>query len=106
MMQQNKKELDEAHLIKKKRSVDAVDMDGNRDNKLQKVFKKFIETNGESHKAFKTNEVNCLTGDCRVLTAKISKRARGFGQRTLACVGDPYASSGSRCVPIEGLYIG
>ena len=41
--------------------------------KIQKVVKKFFSTNGEAHKVFKTEEINCLTGDCRVLTAKISK---------------------------------
>jgi hypothetical protein len=44
-----------------------------RNSKIQRVIKKFFETGGESHKAYKTNEINCLTGDCRVLTAKISK---------------------------------
>lgn len=35
----------------------------------------------------------------------IDKRGKNGGG-TLTCLGDPYSNSGSRCVPIEGLYIG
>lgn len=61
-----------------------------------------------------------MTGDCRVLTVKISIvnwiklfwiqiisdllfLERG-GNKRLACIGDPYSSNGSRCLPIEGNY--
>ena len=55
----------------KKRSIN--EESDARHSKLQKAVKKFFASNGEAHKVFKTDEINCLTGDCRVLTAKISK---------------------------------
>jgi hypothetical protein len=71
---------------------------------------------------YKANDLKCVTGDCRILTVKISnisflnnecffflnqqiisinKQERG-GSKRLACVGDPFSVSGSRCLPIEG----
>ena len=61
---------DEGSMIKKRSVNEEAD---SHHAKLQKVVKKFFASTGEAHKVFKTEEINCLTGDCRVLTAKISK---------------------------------
>lgn len=88
-------------------------------------MKRYFGSSNEYLKMHNTNDVNCLTDDCRILTAKPGKYVQASncysrhlnfvyliekknkaGLGNLACIGNPYHNLGSRCVIIEGLYIG
>ncbi|RNA41611.1 hypothetical protein BpHYR1_003985 [Brachionus plicatilis] len=70
----------------------------------QGIEKRFFSPRFGPMKIHKNRDINCLTHDCKWFMTK-DKRAKNGGG-TLTCLGDPYSNSGSRCVPIEGLYIG
>ena len=77
---------------------------GNNNGLLKRLFDKIMP----STLSYKANDVSCVTEDCDIQTLKIKRmdRKNRHGPNNFACVGNPYTDSGSKCYPIEGLYIG
>ncbi|CAF0706698.1 unnamed protein product [Brachionus calyciflorus] len=72
--------------------------------KIHSLNKRLFPLTQGLHKIHKNKDINCITQDCKWFMTKDKRAKNGVG--TLTCLGDPYSNGGSRCVPIEGLYIG
>lgn len=57
-------ENDGGKIIKRKTDMETTN------SRLQNLIKRFFNSGDKPH-AYKADEINCLTGDCKILTAKI-----------------------------------
>jgi len=60
--------------------------------------------------SYRVNNVNCLGFKCGLQAIidknRIKKLDKKNQLKNFACIGNPYIGNGSKCYPLEGLYIG